>query len=367
MFIKSIYLILFLVLTSVFAFAQEKPAKKDSTKIYTNIENYSKRSKFTRFIYPLLFKPVKSGTAHKKDQKKKYKKLIQKPYSAFEGKIIRNINIETLDPFGYSIGDTIVKSPNFLTKTGNTLHIKSQRITIRNLLLIHQNQVFDSLLVKESERLVRSMKYVRDVSFFVKATATNSDSVDIFIRELDIWSISPRGGTSTASTTISLTDKNFLGLGHEFQNDYTRMYSPASNSYHTNYLIPNIKNTYIKANLHYGVEGNRFRNKSLAFDRPFFSPFAKWAAGINFAQQFSNDSALTSISHSELLRYKYNLQDFWAGNSTQIFKGVSEYNRTTNFISAIRFLRIRYLYRREFLSGKYWGFFPKIRSGQIHI
>jgi hypothetical protein len=337
--------ILFFVIISAgdFAFAQQKPVKKDSTQIYSDIETYSRRSKFTRFAYSLIFKPTKPDPSKKKAKKKVYKRLIQKPYSAFEGKIIRHINIETLDPFGYSIGDTIYKSPNFLAKTGNALHLKSQRITIRNLLLIQQNQVFDSLLVKESERLVRSMKYVRDVSFFVKSTAANSDSVDIFIRELDIWSISPKGGTSPSGTTISLTDKNFLGLGHEFRNDFTRRYSPGTNSFHTNYLIPNIKNTYIQANLHYGVDGDKFRNKSLAFDRPFFSPFARWAAGINLAQQFSNDSALIAITHSELLRYKYNLQDFWAGNSTQIFKGISEYNRTTNFVSAIRFLRIHYL------------------------
>jgi len=187
------------------------------------------------------------------------------------------------------------------------------------------------------------MNYIRDVSFFVKTTAKGSDSVDIFIRELDIWSISPRVGTSAQSSSIGLTDKNFLGLGHEFQNDYKRNYSPGSNSFRTNYLISNIKNTYIKANFHYGVDGDRFRNKSIAFDRPFFSPFARWAAGINIAQQFSNDSALTSVSHSELLRYKYNVQDFWAGNADQIFKGRSEYSRTTNLISEIRFFRVHYL------------------------
>lgn len=341
--IKITYLILFLVLTSVFAFAQEKPAKKDSTQIYTKIENYSKKSKFTQFMYSLFFKPVAPDPSKKKTKKKVYKKLIQKPYSSFEGKIIRNINIVTLDPFGNSIGDTIVGSLNLLTKTGNKLHIKSQVITIRNLLLIRQNQPFDALLVKESERLVRSMNYIRDVSFFVKATAKNSDSVDIFIRELDIWSITPRVGTSASSSSIGLTDKNFLGLGHEFQNDYTRNYSPGSNSYRANYLVPNIKNTYIKANLHYGMDGDRFRNKSLAFDRPFFSPFAKWAAGINFTQLFLNDSVPISSSQAGILNYKLNSQDYWAGNSTQLFKGKSEYNRTTNFISTVRFLRIHYL------------------------
>ncbi|MFY9151915.1 MAG: hypothetical protein WAO52_07875 [Prolixibacteraceae bacterium] len=337
--------ILFFVLISTndVVFAQQKPVKKDSAKIYTDIENYSKRSKFTKFAYSLIFKSAGAVSPQKKGKRKVYKKLIQKPYSTFEGKIIRHINIETLDPFGYSINDTTVASLNLLTNTGNNLHIKSQRITIRNLLLIHQNQIFDALKVKESERLVRSQGYIRDVSFFVKDAAKGSDSVDIFIRELDIWSIIPEGSVSTSSSTINLADKNFLGLGHEFQSDFTRNYSRGYNTYHTNYSIPNIKNSYVRATVHFGKEGDKNLNRSFAIDRPFFSPLAKWAAGVKFTHQFFNDSANFDNLHIGMLRFKFNSHDIWAGNAIQLFKGKSEYNRTTNFISTVRFLRVRYL------------------------
>ncbi len=337
------FLVLVLISTHEFAWAQQKPVKKDSTQIYTEIESFSKRGKFTKFMYGLIFRPVASASLSKNGRRHVYKKLIQKPYHTFDGKIIRHINIETLDPFGYSIGDTIFREPNFLSKTGNGLHVKSQRITIRNLLLIHQNQVFDALLVKESERLVRSQKYIRDVSFFVKAAAKGSDSVDIFIRELDIWSIIPKGSASASSSTINLADKNFLGLGHELQGDFTRNYTEGFNAYHANYSIPNIKNSYIRGTVHFGKEGDRKFSRSFAIDRPFFSPFAKWAAGVNFTQQFFNDSANFDNLHLEMLRYKFNSQDFWVGNAMQLWKGQSEYIRTTNFISTIRFLRVRYL------------------------
>lgn len=321
------------------ALAQEGSVKKDSTHLYKNIETYSKKSKFTKFMYSLIFKP----TAVKPAKKKKYKKLIVKPYSAFEGKTIRHIYIETLDPFGFAIGDSIAASPNFFSKTANNLHIKSQPITIRNLLLIRQNQVFDSLLVKESERLVRSMNYINDVSFYIKSTAANSDSVDIFIWALDIWSIYPRGSASTSGITVDLTDQNFLGLGHTFQNIYSRDYVKRNNSFITNYSIPNIRNTYIRTTLHLDILGSENYYRSLIFDRPFFSPFAKWAAGVIFSQQFTQDSVRASNSLFIPQRIKFNVQDYWAGNATQLFKGNSEYNRTTNFISAIRFLRIQYL------------------------
>jgi hypothetical protein len=340
MWVKNILLLfIILSLTSVFAFPQQTPAKKDSTHLYKNIETYSKRSKFTKLMYSLVFKPVAIIPA----KKKKYKKLIVKPYSAFEGKIIRHIEIITLDPFGYSIRDTLVAPQNFLSKTGNNLHIKSLPITIRNLLLIRKNQVFDSLLVKESERLVRSKNYILDVSFFVKTTALNSDSVDIFIRALDIWSIYPKGSASPSGITIDLTDQNFLGLGHTFENVYTGDYAKGVTSLITNYSIPNIKNTYIGAKLHFDILGHENFNRGFAIDRPFFSPFAKWAAGVSFTQQFQLDSVRTSSSLFVPQRFRFNVQDYWAGNAIQLFKGNSEYDRTTNFISSVRFLRIRYL------------------------
>jgi hypothetical protein len=265
-------------------------------------------------MYKLFFKPA--SPAAKNDAKKKtYKKLIQKPYSSFEGKTIRNIDIVTLDPFGNSIGDSIKSQLNFLTRAGNKIHIQSHDITIRNLLLIHKNQPFDSLLVKESERLVRSMNYIHDVSFFVKSVSAKSDSVDVFIRELDMWSIIPGGSVSDTRVRVNLQENNFLGLGHEFQNGFTWNHEMGAYAYNTNYYIPNIRNTYINSTLHFNIDEFGNSARSFAIDRPFFSPFAKWAAGVSFAQ-FRRDSVYTSYILPELQKFKFNVQDYWAGNAS---------------------------------------------------
>lgn len=343
MWIKTVFiLILVSVFTSDFTFAQEPQARKDSTHLYENIEAYSGRSKFTKFMYRLFFKPVAPISSKKGAKRKVNKRLIQKPYSTFEGKTIRNINIVTLEPFGNSIADTIKAYPSFISRTGNTLHVKTQAATIRNLLLFRKNQLFDSLLVKESERLVRNRGFVTDVSFFVKSAAGTSDSVDIFIRELDNWSIIPKLAASGSRIMVNITDKNFAGLGHEFQNGLTWHHTTGGFAYMTNYYIPNIRNTYINSTFHYGTDEFGNFNRSFAVDRPFFSPFAKWAAGVNFSQQFQKVYIGNGDSLPVTERYKFNAQDYWAGNATQLFKGNSESSRTTNFISAIRYLRIRY-------------------------
>lgn len=337
------------ILTSGMAIAQETPAKKDSIQLYKSIQTYSKRSKFNGFMYNLIFKPVAVNTT----KKKVYKRLIQKSYKPFEGKIIRHINIETLDPFGYSAADTTRPSLNTITKAGNRWHIKTQGITIRNLLLIRQNQVFDSLRVKESERLVRSRPYVHDVSFFVKAASKGSDSVDIYIRELDNWSISPSGSASGSNLEISLSDKNFLGLGHEFQNDFNWFQSKGELSYFTNYIIPNIRNTFINSTLHYGKDRYGSYIKSLAVDRPFFSPLAKWAGGVSVSTNFKIDSVKDINGLYVPLHLKFNTQDYWAGTAIRILKGNTEVERVSNLIFAARYLRIGYIEKPQQLYDPY--------------
>lgn len=332
---KIVILFFILSITNDFAFAQESPTKKDSTRLYENIESYSERRKFTQFMYRLFFKPVAPAPS----KIKKKKRQIQKPYSSFEGKIIRKINIKTLDPFGNSIGDTVVSSLNFLSKAGNEIHQKTSTKTIRNLLLIAENQPFDALLTTESERLVRSMNYITDVSFFVQPIPGKPDSVDINIRELDKWSLIPGGSISATRLSFELRENNFMGLGHEFQNNIVWNHSNGDYAYKTKYFVPNFRNTYINSTLQYGSDENGNFIKSIAIDRPFFSSFAKWAAGFNVSQNLN----IGVIGSENFMRYKYNRQDYWAGNATRVFKGKTDFNRTTNFISSARFIRTRFL------------------------
>ena len=204
-------------------FSQEIPAIKDSTKIYRNIEKYSNKRKFTKFIHRLIFEPV----AKQKIRKSSFQKIKRVNYAKFEGKIIRYIKITTLDPFGYSDVDSVQVPETFLFKSGNALHLKTKNLAIRNLLLIREHQLLDSLIIKESERLIRTQRFVTGVSSTIRLVA--QDSVDVSIRVLDSWSLVPDFSSSTSKSNFSLTERNFLGLGHEFSNSYSKSKSIGSN------------------------------------------------------------------------------------------------------------------------------------------
>ena len=317
-------------------FSQENLPKKDSALVYKSIQNYSKKHKFTKFVHKLVFKPINS-------KKKKTKIVLKQDYQAFEGKIIRKITIETLDPFGYSEIDSTIKPRNWAEKNGNLIHIKTKKLAIQNILLIRENKPLDSLLLKESARLIRAQSYINRVAITTRLTAKNGDSVDVFIRVLDTWSLLPRFSISDSKVSFQLNERNFFGSGHSLNSKYQKRYSDGKNAYNLEYVVPNIKNTFIITKLNYFKDLDDNYGKTIAIDRPFYSPFAKWAGGINLDQQFRTDTLPDANLMYARQSFKYNSHDFWAGYSFRISKDSTENSRVTNLIVSARFLNVDYL------------------------
>ncbi len=330
-------LLLFLLVFSYcpLSFSQVGQAKEDSSAVYKDIQTYSKKNKFTKLLHKLIFEPV--------NVKIKKKRVLPRIQQKFEGKIIRNITIETLDPFGYSDKDSNREPKNWAEKTGNRIHLKTKKLAIRNLLLFRENKPLDSLLINESERLIRSQKYIRSVRIDLKLSEKNSDSVDVFIRVIDSWSLIPKGSVSSSRSSFELNEKNFMGIGHEFKNKFTNRFSDGKNAYNLDYTVPNIKNSFIKTTFKYNIDLDNYFGKSIDINRPFYSPFAKWAGGIYFDQQFRKDTLQDVNLVYAQQNFKYNSQDYWIGHAFSIFKGNTEKNRTTNLIVSGRYLNINYL------------------------
>lgn len=328
-----------LVVCPLVSLAQEKDKKADSTKMYRDIEKYSKKSKVTKFLHKLIFEPV----AQEKVKKSKFQKTITTNYASYECKIIRKIHITTLDPFGYSEKDTLKKPKKFNDRIGNALHYKTRAFTISNWLLIKKNQPLDSLLVKESERLIRSQRYVRGVASQIELTSPNSDSVDVYIRVLDAWSLVPEFSTSTSASTFRLTERNFMGLGHQLSGTYRQSLTGSENSYSTGYTIPTLFKTFIRTSLNYQKEVDGSFGRFVNIERPFFSNYSHWAGGIYLDQQFRKLTPTSSETAIQAESYKYNSQDYWLGYSLPVFEGKSERDRTTNFFMSGRYLTVNYL------------------------
>ncbi len=336
------YLVLFL-----FAFlpcqAQKKEVNSgnDSVKVYKKIEDISKKSKFNKFIYRLLFKSQRGDGHSPKKARQQY--FIKKSFDRNEGKIIRQIRIETLDPFGYSADNYKDEPEKGFEKFGNTLHLKTKNWTIRNLLLFKKNEPLDSLKAKESERLIRRQRYVRSVVIKPIEIPGSIDSVDISVRVLDSWSLIPTGAISSSKGKLEITERNFFGLGHEIDNEFTRRFDDKKKAYTGSYTINNIKNTYIKATFTYDKDLNDNVRRSARLERQFFSPLTRLAYGAYFENRFYVDSLPDINNDFANQTFKLETQQYWFGHSFKIFKGKSEDFRSTNLVTTLGYKQVKYI------------------------
>ena len=317
--------------------AQIEPAKAKDTVKTSKIDKFASKNKFFKLLRKAIFKPTKSIEA--------VPALKPEPreYIKYNGKIIRDIKIITLDPFGYSETDTTRKPKNWGERFGNRIHIKSSQWTIRNYLLLKRNKPLDSLLVKESERLIRAERFANRVIITALPTSKNSDSVDVFVRVLDSWTLVPKGSISSSRMNVELTERNFLGSGHEVNNRFTNRFDDGGNAYYFRYVVPNIRNSFVRTTVSYEKDLDNNYSKFFSIERPFYSPFAKWAGGIFVNQQFRRDTLQNAEMQYAKQDFKYNLQDLWLGRSIRIFNGNTQDERTSNLILSGRYLRINYL------------------------
>lgn len=330
---KIMFFILFcFCLQSVYA-QDNKPKKdahdkKDSIEVYTKIRNYSKKNKFTQTLHKLLFRGSKP---------RKKEILVQNDTTDFSGKIIRNINIITLDPFGYSITDTTQMPRNWGERTGNRLHLKTKRIAILNLLLFKKNSTYDTYKVQESERLIRSQKYVTAVRITNKLTGVASDSVDVTIRVLDSWSTIPKFAISSNRVSVGVKEKDFFGSGQQLEYRFTNRFDDGQNANEVIYTVPNIKNTYIGTTLYYNMDLDNNYSKSINIERLFYSPLTKWAGGVYVGQNFRKDTLQAPDLSYAYQPFKNNFQDLWAGHASKVFE---DENGITNLVATGRFLNV---------------------------
>ena len=313
-------------------FAQEYERKKDSTdkKAQEQIEEIkekSKSGKLSNLLSRLLINdPNKKGVSSSN---------TRPTYKHAEGRVIRNIDIETFDPFGYSITNPDQKPDKWMKRASNAVHIKSSRMAIRNYLLFNKNKRLDSMEVLESARLLRNQAFIRRVH--IEAHEVGLDSVDLKVRVLDAWSTVLIPSVSANSYKGDFRERNFLGLGHSFVNKVSYHTDESRTRYSGRYIIPNIKNTYIRSTIRYTKDFEANHYKRVAFDRPFYSNLATWAGGLELAEVYFRDSLPNAQQEYERQPVKYFQQRYWGAYSLPVVKDPRSEYANFRLISSVAY------------------------------
>lgn len=330
---RCLLLIIAVILAGVTAFAQEPtppspdslqkvtPAdtirrRLDSDRIIEDLKAFSKRKTIMGRLVNAIFR-----FERKTEPIGVNAEVLNNQYKQHGFKIVRRIEIRSLNAFGYSINDTTRVPTTFAEKTGNSLHVKTHRGRIRNKLLFKPGEPLDPLQLSESERLLRQTDYILDARVTVNERTSTPDSVDILVITKDIFSISVGGSYNTgkASGRVVLRDINFLGSGHQIRNSYRFGLDSIQQSYEYSgsYRVENIYKTFITSEIIYRDEIN-YKQKGASLQRDFYTVNTKYAGAISlnwynmpvYVRQTDSTGWRQNVALSQ--------QDYWLGKSYRL-------------------------------------------------
>ncbi len=321
--------------------AQEK---KDS--IYTKIEEFSDKRKVTKFLHRFIFRREADSVSVKTDTK-------EKNTTQFNGKFIRHIEIETVDPFGYTISNKN-KDTKWYDRLAEKIHIDSRKSTIRNYLFFKEGEEFNSQKLYESERMLRSVNFINRVNINVSESEDSKDSLDVHVKILDSWSLKPRMSFSGSKIGLGITEENLLGLGHELNFYYTNNFKEKKNNFFGSYTTNNLFGTFINATILGEKDFENNERVSFSARRDFFSPLTRWAGGFTF-DYFKRKVGLPILNASNIpeVQIKVFSQDLWGGYQFPVF--ISNDGKISRNIAVLgRFQNYQYKDKPEIDGGDFF-------------
>ncbi len=272
-------------------------------------------------------------------------KVSEKKYENYECRIIRNIEIVVLGPFGYSTylkyGREIVR----LQRLGNEVHYNTRHWIIKDKLLFKKGDAIDAVKISESERLLRQSPYINDDKIYLDSIPGDHDSVDavVVVKDVFDYSGSAGGNPLIPNGNVSVTDINFLGLGQavtgsaSYNPQYSRPYG-----YGGIYSVPQIANTYLSAQTHYSsLDLNQ--NFGVNLSRPFFSTTTKWAGGADFEYNRAAYNVTLPDSNVYSGMHNYTTTDFWLGYAFPLNENSLYRFKKSQIILSGRVYNINYL------------------------
>ncbi|MDP5035481.1 MAG: BamA/TamA family outer membrane protein [Alishewanella sp.] len=203
----------------------------------------------------------------------------------------------------------------WLHRFANASHRISLEGTIRDDLLFNDHAPLNLADLAETERLLRSRRYIRDARVSVSRYCPTENTVEVLVRTWDTWSLLPKidfsseGGETEYS--LGIAEDNLLGYGNQIHLDYTK--DSERSGYLVSFGSPNIFGTHWNTFLSYAnnSDGENYR---FNVQRPFYRLDSQWS--LNF----------------DLLKNKELVTDY------QLDERVNEYNRTRQqFESSVGF------------------------------
>ncbi len=201
------------------------------------------------------------------------------------GAVVGEIILDVQDIFATDTNE----EDTVLFRLANRLHIQTRPSPISQQLLFQTGEPYVGQKLEESERLLRTRRYLLDARVY--PVAYHDGRVDIKVHTKDVWTLHPgisfgrSGGTNSAG--IKIEETNLFGYGKQFSLNYNSNVDRKSTV--LNYQDPQLLGSRwaLSTQLANNSDGRR---KALAIEHPFYSLDTRWSAGVRLLDERRVDS-----------------------------------------------------------------------------
>jgi hypothetical protein len=285
--------------------------KDKSIIFFDSLKVRASKNSLTKKIYDIII--VAPDTAIKKQITAK----SDENYLNYSGRRIRKILIHRLNVFGSNLYKPAENDPEKTDNLLNKTHVNTNERIIRKNLLFAEGDTISPLTLSDNERILRQLSFIDDARIIVVPVSDGES--DILVLTKDVYSL---GGSFSyqglKKGTISVFEKNILGIGHEFGLEVPYN-SKATDSpgigFH--YLIDNMWKSFINLNLFY-LDGLGEKTYGFNLTRNLISSTTKYAGGISVRQMYTTEDLNNTLPVPQ--PFRFNFQDYWLSRSILINK-----------------------------------------------
>ena len=178
------------------------------------------------------------------------------------------------------IFDLTRKDTLWFHRLANEYHVITSEDTLRDDVLFKKGQRLDLALLDETERLLRSRRYLRHAEVKVSHYCPENESVIVTVSSWDNWSLLPKislgheGGET--KTNLGFAEDNLWGTGNQLMVEYFS--DSERDGYKTRFLSPNIYGSHWQTALQY-ADNSDGESYQFRLNKPFYQLKSDWSFG----------------------------------------------------------------------------------------
>jgi hypothetical protein len=212
------------------------------------------------------------------------------------------------------------REDKLLFRWANKLHIQTRPSVIERALLFKSGDRLSVRVLDETERLLRSNRYLYDVKF--RPLAVHDGVVDIEVMTRDTWSldlgVSAGRSGGTNSSGLRFKEYNLLGTGTAVSFGRTKNVDRTSNEFQ--FVNDRAFGTWTAVNLSHATNSDGKRDVASVV-RPFYALDSRWSAGVEASKDDRIDATYNAGNITSQYRHRQDQGQVFGGWSPGLVDG----------------------------------------------